>query len=179
MRRLWASWLDTTSVLSLAVLATFFSQIGPSASWAEGLSAPTGDVLLTISGEIAHTNAGDTAEIDYEMLAALPAQVIVTSTPWTEGETEFTGAALSDVLDMVGARGTMLHAVALNNYLVEIPVSDAEEVAPIIAYLQNGNRMPVRNKGPLWVVYDFDDLPGDDELYFVRAIWQLSRIEVR
>ena len=179
MRRLWTSRLNTTPVLSLAVFVTFFSQIGLSPSWAEDLAAPNGDVLLTISGEITHTNVGGNAELDFEMLAALPAEVVVTSTPWTEGLTEFTGAALSDVLDLVGAQGTLLKAKALNNYLVEIPASDAQDARPIIAYLQDGKRMSVRNKGPLWVIYDFDNLPGDDEIYFVRAIWQLRDIEVR
>ncbi len=164
---------------TLAVLVAFFLHAGLSTSWAAELAAPGGDVLLTVTGQISRTNFGDVAEFDRDMLTALPARVVVTSTPWTDGPTEFTGVALADLLDAVGARGSVLNAQALNGYIVDIPVSDAQEAGPIIAYLRDGKPMGVRNKGPLWVVYPFDDLTGGQELYFNRAIWQLRHIEVR
>lgn len=49
---------------------------------ASSLSPPTGKVILTISGNIAHTNAGPQAHSDRNMLMALPARVIETHTPW-------------------------------------------------------------------------------------------------
>jgi hypothetical protein len=39
--------------------------------------------------------------------------------------------------------------------------------------------MSVRDKGPLWVVYPFDDVPAyQSETIYSRSIWQLDRIEV-
>ncbi|NIY99041.1 oxidoreductase [Salipiger sp. HF18] len=163
---------------NLAVLVAFFTQIGLSTSWAADLEAPRGDVLLTISGDITQTNIGDTAEFDYDMIAALPVTVVVTSTPWTDGPTEFTGAALADLLDAVGAQGSVIKAVALNGYIVNIPLVDARETGATIAYLRDGKRMTVRNKGPLWIIYPFDNLTGDQDVYFNRAIWQLRYLEV-
>ncbi|WP_425101890.1 molybdopterin-dependent oxidoreductase [Tropicibacter sp. S64] len=135
--------------------------------------------MLTISGQIGHTNADDAAQFDYDMLAALPVTLFTTSTPWTDGPTEFAGVALADLLDAVAAQGNVLHSEADNGYIVDIPVSDATETHPVLAYMRDGKRMSVRDKGPLWIIYPFDDLPRGQELYFNRSIWQLRTIEVR
>ena len=178
MRKLFNFRSHATSVLNLAVVVSVCMQLCLTPSRAAELKAPDGDVLLTVSGSIAQTNSSDTAEFDYDMIAALPAHVVVTSTPWTDGRIEFTGAALADLLDSVGAQGTVLNAVALNGYVVDIPVSDAKDTGAIIAYLRDGKRMSVRNKGPLWVIYPFDSLTDNQELYLNRAIWQLMHLEV-
>ncbi|RYH00523.1 oxidoreductase, partial [Salipiger sp. IMCC34102] len=74
--------------------------------------------------------------------------------------------------------GTLL-ATAINDYTVEIPVSDAVEGGPIIAYQMDGAEMQVRDKGPLWIVYPYDDTPEyRSEVIYSRSIWQLDRIEV-
>ena len=50
---------------------------------AADLPAPTGPVILTVSGAISNTNAGDTAEMDLEMLRALESRAFTTTTIWT------------------------------------------------------------------------------------------------
>ena len=70
-------------------------------------------------------------------------------------------------------------ATAINDYAVEIPMSDAVEGGPIIAYHTNGEEMSRRDKGPLWVVYPYDsDIAYQTELVYSRSIWQLDRISV-
>lgn len=87
--------------------------------------------------------------------------------------------ALRDLLDHVGAASGMITAVALNDYLIQIPTSDATIPGPVVAYLHNGKQMSVREKGPLWVVYPYDDNPVyNTEEYYARSIWQLIRLEV-
>ena len=72
----------------------------------------------------------------------------------------------------------MLRATAINNYAIEIPVSDAVNEGPIIAYLMDGKKMSVRDKGPLWIVYPYDANPDyRSEVVYSRSIWQLDRIE--
>ena len=113
------------------------------------------------------------------MLDALPQTEFRTSTIWTEGENEFSGVALRDLLDAVGAQGGKLRAVAINDYAVEIPASDAVEGGPIVATRMNGQPMSVREKGPLWVVYPFDAKEEyRSELIYSRSIWQLKELEI-
>ena len=139
------------------------------------LDAPTGDVLLTVSGAVTVTNRGDMAVFDLGLLESLPQVEFTTATIWTQGEHRFTGVTL----EAVGADGTILNATAINDYSVEIPVSDAVEGGPIVAYRMDGETMSVRDKGPLWVVYPYDDVREyRSEVIYSRSIWQLDRIDI-
>lgn len=141
------------------------------------LPVPAGEVMLTVSGDIDITNGDGVAQFDRDMLEALPSATIATSTIWTEGVVEFTGVRLKTLLDVVGATDGTLSATAINDYAVDIPVSDAVEDGPIIAYQMNGAPMSVRDKGPLWVVYPYDENPRyRTEVIYSRSIWQLDRI---
>jgi hypothetical protein len=147
---------------------------------ADPLPAPDGPVILTIDGAIAHANTADgKAALDRAMLAALPAKTIATTTPWTEGPQEFTGVLLADLLALVGASGNRLHAVAGNGYEVTFPADDVTAHGGIVAYLQNGAALPP-DKGPLWIVYDYD---SDSQLLGDRfqsaSIWSLVTLTVR
>lgn len=147
---------------------------------AEDLAAPTGEVVLTVTGAIGATNQGDAAVFDLDMLKAMGEVTFETSTPWTEGKQSFTGVPLDALLQAVGVTEGTLTAKAINDYAVEIPVTDAVAGGPILAYLQNGDPMSVREKGPLWVVYPYD-LKDDyqAEVIYSRSIWQLSSIDVK
>jgi hypothetical protein len=145
-------------------------------AWA--LAAPVNKVVLTVSGKVSKRNAGATATFDMDMLAALPQQTFRTSTPWFQVPREFTGPLLRDVLAAAGATGSTLKATALNDYVTEIPASDATTYPVIVARLLDGKPMPVREKGPLWIVYPYDsavELRG--ERYYNRSAWQLKSLE--
>lgn len=162
-----------------AVFALLLScaSLGPTA--AQALDPATGDVVLTVSGAITQTNAGDTAEFDTSMLEAIGTVTFETSTMWTEGVQTFTGVELSALLEVLGVNGSQLRASAVNDYAVDIPIEDAVAGGPIVAFLQNGKAMSLRNKGPLWIVYPYDSSPEyRTEVIFSRSIWQLDRIEV-
>lgn len=148
-----------------------------SAAFAADLAQPEGDVILTVSGEMATTNVGDTAQFDRAMLEELGMVTFTTSTIWTEGEQEFSGPSLKSLTDLLGIEEGMLTATAVNDYAVEIPVSDAVEGGPILALDRNGEAMSVRDKGPIWVVYPYDDNPDyQTEVHYSRSIWQLDRL---
>jgi len=146
---------------------------------ADELTQPTGKVILSISGGIAHKNSETAAEFDLEMLRMLPSTTFETKTIWTDGVQRFTGVSLKALADHVGMSGNRLIASAVNDYHVDIPMDDAKDGGPILAYLQNGKEMPLRNKGPLWLVYPFDESPEfRTEIIYSRSIWQLDRIQV-
>lgn len=143
------------------------------------LPAPDGEVLLTVSGDIAATNGDGVARFDRAMLKALPAVTIRTSTIWTEGVHDFTGVPLVALLDRLGVDTGTLSATAINDYAVDVPVSDAVEDGPIVAYEMDGTPMSVRNKGPLWIVYPYDsNLAYQTEVIYSRSVWQMDRIVV-
>ena len=147
---------------------------------ADALERPQGEILLTVSGAIGVTNAGDAAVFDLAMLEALEQVSFATTTIWTDGVQEFTGVSLRVLMDALQIEGATLKATAINDYTVEIPASDAIQGGPIIAYYRNGQPMSIRDKGPLWVVYPYDQNPDyKSETIYARSIWQLDRMIVQ
>jgi len=142
-------------------------------------TAPIGPVLLTMVPQTPAQGAGP-VQFDQAMLAALPQVTIVTSTIWTDGPQEFTGVPLTSLLAATGMTGGTLVAMAANDYVIDLPVPELTDQAPIIAYLRNGKPMTTRDKGPLWIVYPYDSDPAyRTEVVYARSIWQLDRIEVQ
>jgi hypothetical protein len=138
-----------------------------------------GPVVLKITGKISTKNKGDSAVFDDALLDALPQKSFVTETPWTKGLVKFTGPLLSDVLKAVNASGTNIKAIALNDYKVNIPMEDVSKYGIILARQMDGKMMSVRDKGPLFVMYPFEQFPEiKTSIYFSRCIWQLQSISV-
>ena len=168
-----------TKSITKVAFGLLFCLISLNATEARALEPAKGDVVLTVSGAITNTNAGETAEFDRAMLEAIGTVTFETETMWTEGVQTFTGVELSDLLSVLGVNGSQLRASAVNDYAVDIPTDDAVEGGPIVAFLRNGERMSLRDKGPLWIVYPYDSSPEyRTEVIFSRSIWQLDRIEV-
>ena len=147
---------------------------------AMALDAPKERPVLAISGKIAEKNAGDVARFDMKMIEALPQHSFTTATPWYDKPVKFTGPLLSDVLAAVKASGSTISAVAINDYKISIPVGDAAKFKVIVARQIDDKPIPVREKGPLFVVYPFD---SSAELrastYYERSIWQLKALEIQ
>jgi hypothetical protein len=165
LRRAMAVWLLGAAALPLRA--------------ATPLPSPQGSVVLTISGNVTLPNAGSEAKFDMAMLEALPQHSFVTRTPWFTERMKFTGPLLRDVLDAVGAHGSTLRAIALNDYRVDLPFDDARRIDVVVARLLNDRPMSVRDKGPLFIIYPFDrSAELRNALYYSRAAWQLKAIEV-
>jgi hypothetical protein len=143
------------------------------------LPALTGEVILVVTGlDPARFPKG---EIDFDAgrLRALGHTRLRTSTIWTDGVHEFGGVLLKDFVAYLDLSGGTLRAQALNDYAVDIPVSDGVPDGPLLAYEMDGEPMSARDKGPLWIVYPYDQNPEyRSEVTFTRSIWQLDRIEV-
>ena len=155
--------------------------IGSAAAMAQSLlPMPTGPTILTVTGAIDRTNVEGEARFDQAMLEGLGVWELVTSTPWTDGRPTFRGVRARDVMQAVGARGTTVTGVALNDYRLEIPISDFETYPVLLAFAMNNVALTARDKGPLWIVYPrdrFEELrtPATRE----KSIWQLHRFEVK
>lgn len=159
------------------------ASLGP--AWAgEGyglppLPSPSGEVLLTVTGSISVTNAEGAALFDLAMLRDLPQISIRTSTPWTAVAQEFRGVPLFDLLARIGAQDGLLTAHAINDFISTLPLDDARNRQALIAYEIDGAEIPIRSKGPLWLIYPFDSESSlRTEVIYARSIWQLDRLEL-
>jgi hypothetical protein len=139
------------------------------------LPAAAQDVVLTIDGAVAD---GPVTFTDADLLA-LPQVEITTTTIWTEGTQRFSGPSLTTLLETVGAQGGSLTLRAINDYVVEMPLTAVEPGAPIIANRIDGEPFSVRDKGPLWLVFPYDsDERFRAESIYAYSVWQLIAITV-
>ena len=153
-------------------LGIIFTAVLLSPANADDVVTTKTDIILTVSSGM------DVLTLDRSDLSKLTVTSFDTSTIWTDGVHTFTGVSVKTLTDLIGVTNGMLRATAINNYAIEIPVSDAVNEGPIIAYLMDGKKMSVREKGPLWIVYPYDANPDyRSEVVYSRSIWQLDRIE--
>lgn len=144
------------------------------------LDKPSGPALLRISGLVTQPNMQQQAVFDMAMLQALPQHSFTTQTPWYAEPVKFTGPLLRDVLAAAGAKGEGITAIALNDYRTEIPFSDALKYDLIVATLMNDQPMPVREKGPLFLVYPFDSKAElQAATFYNRSAWQLRALQIK
>lgn len=139
--------------------------------------------LLTVTGaRLGPPARGGRLVFDLPALQKLAQRTIATATPWYSGASEFTGPLLRDVLTAAGAvtdSSGMLRCTALNDYRVDIPLDDARRYDVVVAHLRNGKPMSVREKGPLFVIYPFDEHSQlRTSTYYNRCIWQLKAIDL-
>ena len=176
-------WLLASGLLwgvAAAVAPQGFASSGLGASADAGLAQPTTDVLLIIDGAIQHQNAPGEARLDLNIINSLPAHSLRTTTAVTDGVRHFEGVLVRDLLSLVGARGNLIEARALNNYNVEIPMSDFYDYDVLLATHMDGERLLPSGKGPFWIVYPRDVWRQlQDIRYDYRWVWQLHRITIK
>jgi hypothetical protein len=153
---------------------------GVSFAQAQSLPAPKEAPILTISGKISVTNGEAGAQFDRAMLEEMGLVTVETVTPWYTGAVKFEGVPMDTLMKRVGASGERVTVVALNDYSSEIPFEDFAKYKVILALKRNGEYMPVRDKGPLFIIYPFDSMPElKSQTFYSRSVWQIAKIVVK
>ena len=166
-------------IVFAAVVAVFQLLVGGDA-FACNLPLPKGEVVLTVDGMIKDCNDGQEVHLDRAMIEALPKKQIKTENPWDHGPVTYEGVLLRDLLNFVKADGKTISFVALNDYRSDMPAADAQTSDVILAYKRDGEYLPVRDKGPFFVVFPFTDVPElATEARYAQSVWQVNRISVK
>jgi hypothetical protein len=168
------------NIRALIVGATALFAVAGAAD-AASLSLPAEKPILTVSGKIGVANKeGGVAQFDRAMLEALGMVSFETTTPWYKEPVKFEGVPLAKLMDALGASGERIIAIGLNDYSAEVPMEDVRKYNVILALKRDGEYMPVRDKGPLFIVYPFDSNPElKSQKYYSRSVWQIARLEVK
>lgn len=144
------------------------------------LPAPKGEVILVVDGMINACNDGMEVHLDRAMIDALPHKDVRTVNPWDDGEVNYQGVLLRDLMKYVKADGKVMTVTALNDYRSEIPLQDVMTYDVILADKRDGIDLVVRDKGPLFVVYPFLDHPElKTDARYAQSVWQVSRVTVK
>ncbi|MFG6572215.1 hypothetical protein ACGYLO_11475 [Sulfitobacter sp. 1A13353] len=130
-----------------------------------------GVLLKVISTE------GNIERFTRERLEGFEQIEFTTETLWTEGAHTYSGPSLQTVLNASNIQEDRVELIGLNGYTIVMDTSKDPigDDYPIIATRINGEPFEVWEKGPLWIIYNFDDFPGDqEERGNAVSVWQLS-----
>ena len=153
--------------LLLALVSASFTLI-VSPAWAD-------PPVITLTGAV----NGGRVDISRADLEAMEWHEFATTTTVTDGRPLFRGVLMRDILAHAGARGDTVIATALNDYQIDIPVSDFENFDVLAALYMDGTALTPRDKGPVWIVYPRDDHRVlADIRYDIRWVWQLVTLHV-
>lgn len=134
------------------------------------------DAVLLVTGHVADAPV----TLDLGTLHAMPPVTVTTSTVVTDGTHEFTGVLMRELLKRLNADGDHVTAIALNEYVVDIPMADFHDYDVIVAYAMDGAPLKRSGKGPLWIIYPRDaHVALQDIRYDYRWVWQLRQLDIR
>lgn len=143
---------------------------------AEGRAAnapikPKGAVILTIAGDIIHTNrdAFDSKrdgfmkhhEIEFKrafafdiaMLEDYPMTQIKCQPPQYSSSVTFQGPLLRDVMKSLGAEGAAIQTRALDGFAVDLTPEQIAAKDWVLATRADGKPFGVGDKGPVWLIH--------------------------
>ncbi len=163
-----------TRFLSILVLF-FLLSLGPFA-----YADASDRVVLLISGNHGHENQSEPLELKLTTIEELPSETFTTTTPWTEGDVTWEGVRISTLMEYLKTDSMEFKASALDGYEIMFKGVDIEKYPVIIAYKRDGEYMSVRELGPFWIMFPFDDYKKEFSFAEHRAlaVWQLNQIEI-
>lgn len=165
------------TVLRSAALAVSGVMAASGLGAAAELPPAEGQAVLTIVGNILHTNRPGfdefedpfinyhertfekAAEFDLAMLEALGMQEIEVNYEAWPRPVRLSGPRLDDVLEAVGAEPMAITTVALDGFAVELTSDVLDREEWIVAIKLDGKYLDIGQRGPAWIVFD----PGDDK----------------
>ena len=145
------------------------------------IPAPEERIILTVTGKIGAANEDEHIVMDLATLEMVGLVEYTVIDPFKEEEISYRGPLMSDLLDVwqVSEDATVLDILALNDYRVEVPISDLRQYPVIFALQADGEYMAVEERGPAMLVYPYNDYEFERPLYDAYWIWQIETIDVK
>jgi len=147
----------------------------------DSIAAPSGPVVLSLSGKIGLTNAAGRLDLDMDTLEQLGLIEFAVDDPYLKRSVTYQGVLLKRLLEVarVPQDATTLHTLALNDYATDVPIEPLKPWPVMLATKRDGQRMPVSDKGPIEIVFPYNSFQIDPTTYDPMWVWQLRSIEVR
>jgi hypothetical protein len=145
----------------------------------QAIAEPAGKVLFTMTGKVSVTNRGSALALDLSTLEKLGIVQAEMYEPWTKKQTTFRGVWLKDLVAVAGvpADATSLHIVALDDYAVDVALSDVRAGGVLLATgIQDGTAIPIDEGGPTRIVFLDGVAAGANPDQWV---WSIKEIAVR
>lgn len=147
----------------------------------DAVPPPTDPVVLSLTGQIGQTNVEGRLDFDMKTLEQLGVIEFKVNDPYLKALTTYRGVLLQDVVKVARVPDdvTMVNAIALNDYEAIGSLTEMLQWPVMIATFRNGERMPVAEKGPMEIIFPYDDYPIDRVKYDSLWVWQLRSLDFR
>lgn len=144
--------------------------------------ACTEPVILSVYGDIQRDDK-PYQRLDFTLseLQALTQADVTTAHPWNTQAQHYRGIDLTALLEQlfVNQQIRSLNLEGLNGFSMALEWTKINKYSPILAWQENGQLMSRRNKGPLWLMLPFDQVPELKQADFLHyMVWQLRTIRV-
>ena len=143
----------------------------------ERISAPEGEVVLTVTGDIGTANEGKKLALDLASLEQMRRVRVEAAEPFLKRRVMFEGVLLSDLLAVAGVpdSASKVSLTALDDYKVDFKVADVRSSQMLLATKADGKHMPVDRSGPIRIVFpDSSTLGRNPDLW----IWSVESMKV-
>jgi len=147
----------------------------------DSIPTPQGETILTVSGKIGTTNQDDLIVMDRETIESAGLVEYDVHDPFEDRPVLFRGVLMSDLLPLwqVADDATTARLTALNDYQIDVPISEFSAYPVLFALQADGAYMEVNYRGPAMLVYPLDDYNIDIASNKRRWIWQIKSIELQ
>ena len=161
------------------VAAGRFAEVGEdSLTTNNAVPAPTGEIVLSLTGALSRPNVGSNVQFDMATLERLGLREGVVFEPWDKIDMRFTGVDLQRLLESAGASANAktIHITALDDYQVDVSMAEIRSGTIILATRQDGAPIPLDKGGPTRIVFGAGTTSGENP---DQWIWSLAQIEIR
>jgi hypothetical protein len=140
-------------------------------------AAPTGEVVLELSGAIGAPNKGKKLALDLASLERMRTVRLQATEPYLKKKLTFQGVMVSDLLAFaeVPESASRLYVTALDDYKVDFSLADVRSSKMLLATRTDGKHMPVERAGPIRIVFPDDSALGRNPNLW---IWSISTMRV-
>ena len=145
------------------------------------IPVPTKDVILTVTGKIGTTNKDNAIKMDLPTVESVGLVDYKVTDPFEKKDAVFRGPLMNNLLDLwqISKEATKLHIVALNDYVVDVPIAEVRKYPVVFALQQDGQYMPVSTRGPAMLVFPYNDFQFNQTVFNDYWAWQIKTIEVQ
>lgn len=142
---------------------------------------PAQEITLTVTGKVKAMNSDNAILMDRATIEAAGVVEYTVTDPFEERPITYRGVLMRDLLSLwqVNEDAKQVHLLALNDYKIDIPITEFRQYPILFALQADGVYMEPDYRGPAMLVYPVDQYEFDLIAVQRNWIWQIKAIDIQ